>query len=79
MNKIEKYLTDGLEKYSDESAKERYTYNEKEISKLLKSLTTTLKKFKKDFVKEGSTNWGYVGSLSYVKDKLEDITRHFGK
>jgi len=85
MAKIEKYLNeknvvgmdmDSMVYSKKESAVERYKKNEKEIEKLLKSITTKLKKHKKGFSKK-PLDWGYVGDLGYVMEKLEDINDHF--
>ena len=77
MDKIDKYLNEGPGKYTNETAAERFEYNEKEVQKYLKALSMKFKKYKKDFVKKGGTDWGYVGSMAYAKEQLENIIEHF--
>jgi hypothetical protein len=50
----------------------RYTKNTEEIEQKIKLLKEKLKKHKKGF-KNNPTNWGYVGDLSYINEKLNEI------
>jgi hypothetical protein len=51
---------------------EQYSYHSEEIEKNLKLLQKKLKKHKSGF-KENPKNWGYVGDLTYIKEKLVEI------
>lgn len=52
--------------------KKRYSEKNKEIEKKISLLSKKIKAHKIQF-KEDSTNWGYVGDLSYVNEKIEDV------
>ena len=51
---------------------ERYSYHSEEIEKNLNQLKKKLKKHQSDFKKE-QTNWGFIGDLAYVNEKLVEI------
>jgi hypothetical protein len=57
-------------KASDETAHQAYCRNRQEIERLLCRLSTNIRS-------EGSmTNpdWGHVGSLAHIREKLQDIS-----
>jgi hypothetical protein len=51
---------------------ERYSYHSEEIEKNLKLLQKKLKKHKSGFKRE-QTNWGYVGDLTYINERLAEL------
>jgi len=51
---------------------ERYSYHSEEIEKNLKQLKKKLKKHQSDFKRE-QTNWGYVGDLTYINERLAEL------
>ena len=51
---------------------ERYSYHSEEIEKNLKQLKKKLKKHQSDFKKEPK-NWGYVGDLAYINERLTEL------
>ena len=51
----------------------RYKENREEIERFLLILKEKLEKHNSNF-QENPKNWGYVGDLSYIKEKLEEIT-----
>lgn len=53
-------------------AANRYEFHQEQSAMLVKEIQTGLKQLKKIWAKE-SINWGHVGSLSSITDKLEDI------
>jgi hypothetical protein len=61
------------------TAKASFARVEKEVQNLVKSLDAKLKKHSEAFKKSGETDWGYVGSLGHVKNKLEDLTDFLGR
>ncbi len=52
----------------------RYNENREEIEKLLLILKEKLEEHNSKF-QENTKNWGYVGDLSYIKEKLEEVSR----
>ena len=50
----------------------KYIEKSDEIGKKIKLLQKKLLLHKKDFNKNTS-NWGYIGDLTYINDKLEEI------
>ena len=57
--------------------KKRYTKNSEEIEEKIKLLKEKLKNHKKGF-KNNGTNWGYVGDLSYINEKLGEVLTFLG-
>jgi hypothetical protein len=51
---------------------ERYSYHSEEIEKNLNQLKKKLKKHQSDFKRE-QTNWGYVGDLTYINERLAEL------
>ncbi len=50
----------------------RYKENREEIEKYLLILKEKLENHQSGFQKEPN-NWGYIGDLSYVRERLEEI------
>jgi hypothetical protein len=50
----------------------KYTKNSEEIEEKIKLLREKLKNHKKRF-KSDDRDWGYVGDLSYINEKLEEV------
>jgi hypothetical protein len=50
----------------------KYTKNFEEIDERMKLLKEKLKDHKKRF-KNNGRNWGYVGDLSYINEKLGEV------
>jgi hypothetical protein len=51
---------------------ERYSFHSDEIEKNLNQLKKKLKKHQSDFKRE-QTNWGYVGDLTYINERLAEL------
>lgn len=60
------------------TAKKQYGETLEEVNIHLSKLRKLLTKHKRDFAKEGATNWGYVEELGSVRVSLEEITDFFG-
>ena len=50
----------------------KYKEKTEEIEKKIKLLEEKLIKHKSDF-EENSGNWGYIGDVSYINEKLDEI------
>ena len=50
----------------------KYKEGTKEINKKIKLLQKKLIKHKIDF-KNNTSNWGYIGDISYINEKLEEV------
>jgi predicted metal-dependent hydrolase len=74
MLKFKHYLTE----IANQNAEETYKQRSKDISNLLKDIQKKLSVHEARFKKDND-NWGYVGSLGAVKEKLSDINDFLGK
>ncbi len=61
-----------VERSGAETAEAAYKRVTKDIDRLLKGIQKKLAADAKEFASSGGRNWGYVGSLGYVKEKLEE-------
>lgn len=52
--------------------KTKYETKSKEIEQKLSKMKVIIKKHKRQFEKN-STNWGYLGDLIYLEDKLDEM------
>jgi hypothetical protein len=52
--------------------KKKYKGKANEIDQKIKLLQEKLEKHKIDF-EINSTNWGYIGDLSYINEKLDEV------
>jgi hypothetical protein len=61
------------DKKTDKLCVNQYNERYKEAEKTLKDMLTKIKQHKKEFKQSGSTNWGYVGDMGYIAEKLQAI------
>jgi hypothetical protein len=73
-----------LEAYEKSILKEETTFAEKaykdkerEIDTLIKKISKKLDKHSKDFKKNGSTDWGFVGDLGKIAQDLREMDEYF--
>lgn len=59
-------------KMNKPQAANRLEFHQKQTEAYLKEIQTGLKQLKKAWAKE-DVNWGHVGSIASLTDKLEDI------
>lgn len=52
--------------------KSKYDSKTKEVEQQLQQIKLTIKKHNQNF-KQEPNNWGYLGDLGYVSDKLNEI------
>lgn len=60
-------------------AQKVFDEREERARELLQILGLQISRMEQKFLDEGSRNWGYVGSLGNVVEKLEDLSAFLGQ